>query len=53
MPPKSPPENVTPDMSSSRLEDMMAMRLELVRLEELVDWGLFEAEFGGALLGGV
>ena len=46
MPPKSPPENETPDMFSSRLENMIDMRHELVRLGELVDWRLFEAEFG-------
>ena len=46
MPPKSPPENETPDMFSSRLENMIDMRHSLVRLGELVDWGLFEAEFG-------
>ena len=33
-------------MFRSRLEHMIDMRLELVRLGELVDWNLFEAEFG-------
>ncbi len=43
---KTPPENETHDMFRSRLENMIDMRHELVRLGELVDRGLFEAEFG-------
>ena len=46
MPPKPPPEKETMDMFRGRLDNMIDMRHELVRLAGLVDRELFEAEFG-------
>lgn len=46
MPPKAPPKDETMDMFRNRLDNMINMRHELVRLGELLDWKLFEEAFG-------
>ena len=46
MRPKAPPEKETDDMFRQRLENMINMDHELVKLGEMVDWRRFDEAFG-------
>ncbi len=48
MKPQTPPELPTDDLFRQRLENLIDMRHELVKLTELIDWGHFDAQWGEA-----
>jgi len=46
MRPKQPDSSPSDDLFRSRLENLIDMRHELVWLSELIDWEVFETEWG-------
>ncbi len=46
MSPEKPETSPSPDLFHNRLENLLNHRHELYRLADLIDWSLFDAEFG-------
>ncbi len=46
MTPEKPHKPASPDLFRNRLDNMLNHRHELYRLADLIDWSLFDAEFG-------
>lgn len=46
MTPKKPPAPPSPDLFRNRLDNMLNHRHELYRLADLIDWSMFDTEFG-------
>jgi len=46
MTPEKPQKPPSPDLFRNRLENMLNQRHELYRLAEMIDWSMFDAEFG-------